>query len=50
VGLGWARKAFELEDGKEGIEGEVGVAMIVCKRGGERWRERDISSRGAVAI
>lgn len=33
----------EVESGKEGFDGEVGVAIMVCKIGGERCRERAVS-------
>lgn len=33
----------EVESGKDGFDGEVGVAIMVCKIGGERCRERPVS-------
>jgi len=33
----------EFESGREGFDGEVGVAIMVCKIGGERCREESIS-------
>ena len=33
----------EVESGKEGFDGEVGVAIMVCKIGGERCREEVMS-------